>query len=656
MENRFLELDRPVSRQRRRAGSAHAWSTSLSAADRTLVILVENGGVDLGIPELVDKLLQSIPGGDAVPESARRTLVTLLRDKLREVTDNLLETAELTLNRYEAAAPSHYGKVVVLRDGTASYQELKAQLIALADARRIVDVLILTHGSSDFISVVGGIDGTKIRAIKTENGGPLTIRSVYMMNCVGSTLNQAWLDAGAKVSSGAIRNNYLPEPTTYFFWSNWKAGQTFENAVTGAYRRTIALMNETVRAFVRTLPVPGADMLAAMIDFESLDFVKDSAPVIQGQRSVTISSDDLTFAQSRASSLATTVLPISALEGLASSPAAVSAAGLDFLRRWEGTAFSEARVAEVQQLVSSAVKVPLTQQQNDALVSFASNVGADALSRSTLLLRLNAGDYAAVPVELAKWTKGRQNGAVVEVAALVERRHAEAELFSGRPLSLMQNPGVIAGIAVADAAALGLSAVAIVQAQVASTQGAFSLSYDKAQRLLANEARQAMPGAQATKQRYKQRLMDLGIGRIASAYADIHVDWEGNPYGEISTPVFSRNLSTSSEFSRSSANLTITKLDRIPLPNSDPRTWPIVYDYIGTFDPYGNGHFEFAGEFELNAFGGLRFIRHEVVSRSLADWAIFNTPYELVVRGPDIIAPVPEIPKEQMDYLRTKLP
>jgi hypothetical protein len=290
------------------------------------------------------------------------------------------------------------------------------------------------------------------------------------------------------------------------------------------------------------------------------------------------------------------------------------------------------------------------------LVTFASNVGADALGRSMLLRRLNEGDYAAVPVELAKWTKGRQNGAVVEVAALVERRHAEAELFSGRPLSLMQNPGVIAGIAVADAAALGLSAVAIVQAQVSSTQGAFSLSYDKAQRLLANEARQAMPGAQATKQRYKQRLMDLGIGRVASAYADIHVDWEGNPYGEISTPVFSRNLSTSSEFSRSSANLTITKLDRIPLPNSDPRTWPIVYDYIGTFDPYGNGHFEFAGEFELNAFGGLRFIRHEVVSRSLADWAIFNTPYELVARGPDIIAPVPEIPKEQMDYLRTKLP
>ena len=72
-----------------------------------------------------------------------------------------------------------------------------------------------------------------------------------MMNCVGSSLNQAWIDAGAKVSSGAIRNNYLPEPTTFFFWTNWKAGQSFETAVTSAYRKTINAMNDAVRGFRR---------------------------------------------------------------------------------------------------------------------------------------------------------------------------------------------------------------------------------------------------------------------------------------------------------------------------------------------------------------------------------------------------------------------
>jgi hypothetical protein len=48
----------------------------------------------------------------------------------------------------------------------------------------------------------------------------------------------------------------------------------------------------------------------------------------------------------------------------------------------------------------------------------------------------------------------------------------------------------------------------------------------------------------------------------------------------------------------SSATLTITKVDRIPVPQTDPETWPIVYTYDGTYDPYGNGYFEFSGEFE----------------------------------------------------------
>ncbi|BCI37188.1 hypothetical protein SEL4614_27930 [Salmonella enterica subsp. enterica serovar 4,[5],12:i:-] len=45
--------------------------------------------------------------------------------------------------------------------------------------------------------------------------------------------------------------------------------------------------------------------------------------------------------------------------------------------------------------VSRLVKVKLTQGQFDALVSFAYNLGARTLSTSTLLRKLNAGDYAA---------------------------------------------------------------------------------------------------------------------------------------------------------------------------------------------------------------------------------------------------------------------
>ena len=59
-----------------------------------------------------------------------------------------------------------------------------------------------------------------------------------------------------------------------------------------------------------------------------------------------------------------------------------------------------------------------------------------------------------------------------------------------------------------------------------------------------------------------------------------------------------RNLDTSTEWSKSSATIAITKIDSIPLPNIDPRAWPIVYSFKGTYDPYGNGYFEFSGEFE----------------------------------------------------------
>ena len=69
-ENRFLVLDTPVRHTRtlRRNGGApafaamHSWAFPFAATDRALVILIDNGGVDLGIPELVDKLLAAIPG------------------------------------------------------------------------------------------------------------------------------------------------------------------------------------------------------------------------------------------------------------------------------------------------------------------------------------------------------------------------------------------------------------------------------------------------------------------------------------------------------------------------------------------------------------------------------------------------------------------
>ena len=183
-----------------------------------------------------------------------------------------------------------------------------------------------------------------------------------------------------------------------------------------------------------------------------------------------------------------------------------------------------------------------------------------------------------------------------------------------------------------------------------------TLTYAQAQRLLTPEARRTMPGAQQPKQRYVRRVLYLGIGAIAAAEADVIIEWEGNPYGEIGTPVIRRDLKESTEWTRSAANIQILKLDRIPLPGTDPRTWPIVYSYEGTYDPWGNGYFEFTGEFEINAFGGIKFNRHEVVSRSAVDVAIAGIPEDKVQRGPDVLATVPPIPPEQAAHIRPLLP
>jgi lysozyme len=61
-----------------------------------------------------------------------------------------------------------------------------------------------------------------------------------------------------------------------------------------------------------------------------------------------------------------------------------------------------------------------------AIIDFTYNLGASNLKASTLRRKINAGDWAAVPAELAKWVRG--GGRVLQ--GLVLRRQAEAELVS----------------------------------------------------------------------------------------------------------------------------------------------------------------------------------------------------------------------------------
>lgn len=84
-------------------------------------------------------------------------------------------------------------------------------------------------------------------------------------------------------------------------------------------------------------------------------------------------------------------------------------------------------VKRFEEQVLRLVKVPLTQGQHDALVSFVYNLGAGNLSDSTLLRLLNAGDYAGAAAQFDRWNKA--GGKVL--AGLVRRRAAERALFEG---------------------------------------------------------------------------------------------------------------------------------------------------------------------------------------------------------------------------------
>lgn len=100
--------------------------------------------------------------------------------------------------------------------------------------------------------------------------------------------------------------------------------------------------------------------------------------------------------------------------------------GLVWSQRQADTAL-DVDLARFETAVSRAVRVPLNQSQFDALVCFTYNLGIGALQSSTLLAKLNGGDYAAVGAQLRRWNKaGGQT-----LYGLVKRRAAEDALFNG---------------------------------------------------------------------------------------------------------------------------------------------------------------------------------------------------------------------------------
>jgi len=79
----------------------------------------------------------------------------------------------------------------------------------------------------------------------------------------------------------------------------------------------------------------------------------------------------------------------------------------------------------VEDVIELHVEVALTQNQYDALCSFIYNLGGTNFASSTLLRKLNKGDYQGAADQLPRWNK--QKGKVLR--GLTIRRKEERDLF-----------------------------------------------------------------------------------------------------------------------------------------------------------------------------------------------------------------------------------
>lgn len=83
----------------------------------------------------------------------------------------------------------------------------------------------------------------------------------------------------------------------------------------------------------------------------------------------------------------------------------------------------DARTAE--RAVQKCVRTKITQQQYDAMVSLAFNIGGDAFCNSTLVRTLNAGDCRGAADQFMRWVKARGR----TLKGLVTRRADERAAF-----------------------------------------------------------------------------------------------------------------------------------------------------------------------------------------------------------------------------------
>lgn len=98
---------------------------------------------------------------------------------------------------------------------------------------------------------------------------------------------------------------------------------------------------------------------------------------------------------------------------------------------------------ETERLVCDVVRAPLHQNEFDALVSLAWNIGEEAFRHSDVLKYVNSGEMLAAAESFAAWRKARIDGHLIVLDALVRRRAAEKNLFLSHPAGAPAAPSLV---------------------------------------------------------------------------------------------------------------------------------------------------------------------------------------------------------------------
>ncbi len=207
------------------AAIALAASTSVQAANRTLILLQENSSKKTQL--------------DGTLGGAVRSIVDA-------IVNGVVSTSQTA--KFQGVANGSYQRFVNLSDNNATRSRLLSELIKQSKDGFVSDIAFLTPGARDQLNLKNSfLTGSPsfpitrtdhIRALlsqaRTSERNPnfqFKIRLVHMSSDFSATLSDDWTAIGAKATVGLPRRNWTPEPLNHKFWSSFvKDGKTVSEA------------------------------------------------------------------------------------------------------------------------------------------------------------------------------------------------------------------------------------------------------------------------------------------------------------------------------------------------------------------------------------------------------------------------------------------